>query len=805
MKSIKVLNKNLIISVSVFVILLIISLFMYRTLKIIHARTDQITKEDLLSEAKATSRNLMIFLTENKALLDKTFVGVVEDKFKLLSFCNQYISFAPKKYIKSIYFVTHSKNVLFIYPHISDIYIPINILKNPQTINKNIKIAQIEGGSLYFNSEILDKNLNRTMGLMLIKPIFSNSMVYLGSIVENIDIQAKLSNIFLYLNDYSVDVSSIKPKDEEANSYVSAVLPINIDKVNFYIKIRHSSHLKNAIFKNIKSVILNLLLLIVISFIMLLSAIIILAQKEKRETEQRIILQRINKRIKMIEETINIQEEYTSESNIKKLLTMVNDVFEGDLSGIFLKDSKMNYTFNGEHIKYEDYISMKGSASAYVWDKKKGIIINDFRKAQFIDDEVKKRTNVKSSICALISFKKHYYGVVCAGNSKRSNAFRQEDFNFLKLIAHNIAANVYYSSLSKNITETLLNAIEARDSYTEGHSRRVGEYARFISKILGFDEEFQRSIFIAGLFHDVGKVGIPDIILLKPTKLSPNEYEIMKMHPVFSYEILRNIESLQSVMGGIRGHHERWDGRGYPDGLRGENIPITARILAIADSFDAITTSRPYKSAMILAQTKKELLDNASTQFDPEIIERIMPHIEEMYNLGKSLRLDKRHLFPEYIENARKSIFYTDWFTGLMTMERLENTIRELIVQNIEFSLCRMDIVNFVNIKYRLKLGKREASEIILKMANIMRKNIGEDVARTPEDIFTFVIKGTLNPFEFINQVASEVESELKLPIRSACVLYPKDGSNVNELMYRLNIRWKESVCKLTNQTTLNI
>ena len=800
MKSIKVFNKNLILFVSVFIVLLIISLFMYRTLKVIQTRTDQIVKKDLLSEARVTNDNLIIFLKGNRDLFDKTFMGAAENRFELSSFCNQYISLASKKHIKSIYFVTSDKKVIFLYPDTSDVYIPINILKNPQTINKNIEIARREGRSMYFNSTILDKNFNRTMGLMLIKPIFSSSAVYLGSIVENIDLQTKLSDIFLYLKDYSVTVGSVKPKERETNSSVSVVLPVNIDKANFYIKIRRACDLKNAVFKNIKSVILNLLLLIIISFVVLISAIVILAQKEKREKQQRRALQKINKRIKMVEETTDIQEEHTSENNIKKLLTMINDVFEGDLSGVFLKDSKMNYTFNGQNIRSEDYMSMKGSASAYVWNKKKDIMINDFKKAQFIDDNIKKRTNVKSSICALIFFKKHYYGVVCAGSSKKANAFKQEDFNFLKLIAHNVAANIYYSSLSKNITETLLNAIEARDSYTEGHSRRVGEYARFISKILGFDEEFQRNMLVAGLFHDVGKVGIPDIILLKPTRLSPNEYEIMKMHSVFSYEILKDAEALQPVIKGIRGHHERWDGKGYPDGLKAEDIPISARILATADSFDAITTSRPYKSAMLLAQTKKELLNNASSQFDPEIIEKIMPHIEKMYNLGKSLRLDKQHLFPESIENARKNIFYTDWFTGLTTMDRLENRIMELIVQNIEFSLCRIDIVSFVTIKYKLKLGKKEASEVILKMAGILRKNIGEDVARTSEDVFTFVVKGTQNPFEFINEVSSEIESKLKLPIRSAYASYPEDGDNTNELMYRLSIRWKESICEFESE-----
>jgi len=178
---------------------------------------------------------------------------------------------------------------------------------------------------------------------------------------------------------------------------------------------------------------------------------------------------------------------------------------------------------------------------------------------------------------------------------------------------------------NRELLELMVAAIEARDPYTSGHSRRVAEKARIIARSIGLrDKEIQR-ISAAALLHDVGKIHeVFGPILSKPGRLTPEEQVIMRTHPVKSAELASKVTELRDVVPLIRHHHENWDGTGYPDGLRGEEIPLGSRIIMFADTIDAMTTDRPYRAALDAPAVRKELLRFRETQFDPTICDALL-------------------------------------------------------------------------------------------------------------------------------------------------------------------------------------
>ena len=169
--------------------------------------------------------------------------------------------------------------------------------------------------------------------------------------------------------------------------------------------------------------------------------------------------------------------------------------------------------------------------------------------------------------------------------------------------------------------KAITNSIEARDPYTKGHSERVAQFSKAIAEELNWEKCEIELIDWGGMLHDVGKIGISDCILKKPEKLTDNEYNVIKLHPLIGTQIIKNIFFLKSVIPYILEHHERFDGKGYPGGIAGKDISIKGRLLSVADSFDAMTTVRPYKKALKPENSFKEILRNKGTQFDPEIVQ----------------------------------------------------------------------------------------------------------------------------------------------------------------------------------------
>ena len=184
-------------------------------------------------------------------------------------------------------------------------------------------------------------------------------------------------------------------------------------------------------------------------------------------------------------------------------------------------------------------------------------------------------------------------------------------------------------TLSLHVVQTLAEAIDAKDTYTNGHSGRVAEYTKEIARRYGYTNKQLDDIYMMGLLHDVGKIGVPDAVINKPSRLSEEEYELIKKHPVLGERILKKIKEMPKLSIGARWHHERYDGTGYPDGLVGENIPEEARIIAVADAYDAMTSRRSYRSILPQAAVRSEIERGKGTQFDPVFADIMLEIIDE--------------------------------------------------------------------------------------------------------------------------------------------------------------------------------
>lgn len=195
------------------------------------------------------------------------------------------------------------------------------------------------------------------------------------------------------------------------------------------------------------------------------------------------------------------------------------------------------------------------------------------------------------------------------------------------------AIRTSYDNQLSGIVKGVIATIELKDPYTKGHSERVAFYANSLAKATGqFSPEELRSFTYACLLHDIGKVNIPDSILVKPGKLTREEFEVIKTHPSVGAEAITKVKGLGDSIDIIKSHHERWDGRGYPEQITGEEIPYLARIVSIADAFDAMTSSRSYRSAMPVDEAYTRIIEGQGTQFDPNLVERF------------------KDIFPEWIE-----------------------------------------------------------------------------------------------------------------------------------------------------------
>lgn len=234
----------------------------------------------------------------------------------------------------------------------------------------------------------------------------------------------------------------------------------------------------------------------------------------------------------------------------------------------------------------------------------------------------------KTALVHPISNENKVFGIIIAGDKLGDDPSASSvDMKLLGATGNHMAIFLENATLYDDLNtmflgslEALTASIDAKDRYTCGHSRRVAHLTQQLSRAVGMDEETIERMHIAGLVHDVGKIGVPERVLLKPGKLTDEEFGWIRKHPEMGYRILKDIPQLQDILPGVLYHHERWDGKGYPAGLQGENIPTVARLIGLADAFDAMSSNRTYRMAMDRSNVLEEVERCAGTQFDPDLV-----------------------------------------------------------------------------------------------------------------------------------------------------------------------------------------
>ncbi len=260
----------------------------------------------------------------------------------------------------------------------------------------------------------------------------------------------------------------------------------------------------------------------------------------------------------------------------------------------------------------------------------KPLIVNSPKKDRRFFKGVDERTDFKTRniICVPVKVKEKIIGVLEAINKQERGGFNKEDLSLFVSLADQVAIALDNSRLYQELeemffqtTDSLADAIEKRDPYTGGHTQRVTQYSLAIAKYFQLKPLEKKWLKITSVLHDIGKVGIEDQILKKPERLTSKEFEMIKRHCDIGVEIVEHVRQLRESIPGVKYHHEQLDGKGYPSGLKGDEIPVLAKIVAVADTFDAMTTDRPYRRAMDKQAAIKELERCSGTQFDKKVVE----------------------------------------------------------------------------------------------------------------------------------------------------------------------------------------
>jgi putative nucleotidyltransferase with HDIG domain len=259
-------------------------------------------------------------------------------------------------------------------------------------------------------------------------------------------------------------------------------------------------------------------------------------------------------------------------------------------------------------------------------------LVSESKRINFLDEPV------NSFMVVPLKIREKIFGVASAFIFQEDRFFSEKDIYYMNFITQKAASAIENIALYENIYDNLFStlfafvtALEVRDLYTRKHSTRVARYAHMIAEEMGCSEEELDVINFAGSLHDIGKIGIRDDILLKPGRLTDEEYEKIKEHPVIGADIISKLGLWDREMEIIRHHHERFDGKGYPDGLKGEDIPKLARIMSVADCYDAMASDRAYRKKMEKSLVLKIIRKNAGTQFDPQVVEAFLRVSEQEF------------------------------------------------------------------------------------------------------------------------------------------------------------------------------
>jgi putative nucleotidyltransferase with HDIG domain len=342
---------------------------------------------------------------------------------------------------------------------------------------------------------------------------------------------------------------------------------------------------------------------------------------------------------------LTINANMDNENIFRQIVDTTIETLHADIGYIIIydrhKDSLRVDTIVGHDELLEGgvYLPMKpSSVSTWVVQNAKPLLISNIDDAPQFDRFSALGYERKTLICAPLVVKDETIGTITVVNKNDGSTYTNEDLDLLTTIAAQASIAIKNATLYDEQQKTYLNtihalvsAIEASDSYTRGHSERVTRYSLAISRKLGLSAERLKIIERAAILHDIGKIGINLTLLHKVERLTPEDINALQQHPLIGIKILEPIDFLNDVRLCIGQHHERFDGKGYPNRINGSEMLLESRILAIADAFDAMTSDRSYRKALAIDIAVAELVDNAGTQFDPDIV----PHFVELLTQGE--------------------------------------------------------------------------------------------------------------------------------------------------------------------------
>jgi len=360
----------------------------------------------------------------------------------------------------------------------------------------------------------------------------------------------------------------------------------------------------------------------------------ILLKKEVEKKEQLLkINQELQRKIKEVETMNLILQQLEQTTTSKDLFAVLVN-----LSGEITTCDEAYFCINSKEMKDPAIIT------SFFRDKNKlridGGCIEENVVKKVADDGIPlliNENNGSDSVLAIpLKIRSRVFGVLISLIRDGRRHFNEKDLYFLNFLAEKASSLIENMALYENIYESLFSTlyafvetIEARDPYTRQHSTRVTRYAVLIARAMGCSQNEIDVLNVSGNLHDIGKIGIPDNILLKPGQLTDSEYEVIKRHPTIGSNIIGHFNMWTEEQKIIKHHHERWDGRGYPDGLSGEEIPFLSRILSIADVYDALTSDRSYRKRLPDDVAIRMIMENSGSQFDPKIVDVFLKFHEQ--------------------------------------------------------------------------------------------------------------------------------------------------------------------------------
>ena len=351
----------------------------------------------------------------------------------------------------------------------------------------------------------------------------------------------------------------------------------------------------------------------------------ILVQKESAKEEQ---LRTLTKLSAILNSTLDPKEVQ------KRAMEAATELMDAEVGSLLLVDEKNNELYfevalgeKGAQVK-ELRLKIGEGIAGWVAQQGEPLIVEDVQK----DPRFAKKADKKSSfvtrnmICVPVRIKDKTIGVLQAIN-KKEGAFVQEHLELFQMLANQVGIAIENARLMEDLRQTfyetaeaLAEAIEKRDPYTGGHTKRVLTYSMAAAGYMGLSPEEMEQLKLSAILHDIGKIGVEDRVLRKQASLNDEEFGLMKTHPRMGAEIMQHVEKLKYVIPGMKYHHERFDGKGYPEGLKGVEIPIIARIISVADTFDAMTSDRPYRKGLSDETAISELMKFSAIQFDPDVV-----------------------------------------------------------------------------------------------------------------------------------------------------------------------------------------